>query len=249
MKMLTDELEHLDIVLKKQPIIATWTAQDILDRPDTVRENYLQHVRSFVVIGKVKSSTDEEQFTITDFEKRLLKLVKDKGAAKGYITADYGYGKTSTAAFIWQQCEHAEIVTVPPFQIQKLDHLLSATYGWVRFKLEHSYPQLVAEAKQVYDRYINRDIDTHGHTESERELLRRMYQEGRYSLDLRGVDYVKFFEEMTDLVLKAGYNGLVIIADEVQQYIDPDIKAGVRDPLTSLFDIVQALMTRNVNSD
>ena len=63
--MLTDELEHLDIVLKKQPIIATWTAQDILEHPDTVRENYLQHVRLFVVIGKVKSSTDEEQFTIT----------------------------------------------------------------------------------------------------------------------------------------------------------------------------------------
>ena len=138
--MLTDELEHLDIVLKKQPIIATWTAQDILEHPDTVRENYLQHVRSFVVIGKVKSSTDEEQFTITDYEKRLLKLVKDKGAAKGYITADYGYGKTSTAAFIWQQCEQAEVVAVPPFQIQKLDHLVSATYGWVRFKLEHSYP-------------------------------------------------------------------------------------------------------------
>jgi len=71
-------------------------------------------VRSFVIIGKVKSSTDEEQFTITDYEKRLLKLVKSKGAAKGYITADYGYGKTSTAAFIWQQCEQAEMVAVPP---------------------------------------------------------------------------------------------------------------------------------------
>jgi hypothetical protein len=71
-----------------------------------------------------------------------------------------------------------------------------------------------------------------------------MYDEGRYSLDLRGVDYVGFFEEMTELALKAGYNGLIIIADELQQYIDPDIKSGVRDPLTSLFDIVQALMTR-----
>src|SRR5260370_9360982 len=49
---------------------------------------------------------------------------------------------------------------------------------------------------------------------------------------------------MTELVLKASYNGLVIIPDELQQYIDPDIKLGVRDPLTSLFDIVQALMTR-----
>ena len=193
--MLTDELEHLDVVLQKQPIIATWTAQDILDHPEVVRENYLQHVRSFVVIGKVKSSTDEEQFTITDYEKRLLKLVKSKGAAKGYITADYGYGKTSTAAFIWQQCEQAEIVTVPPFQIQKLDHLLSATFGWVRFKLEHSYPLLVDEAQQIYNRYLNRDIDAESSTESERALLRRMYDEGRYSVDLRGVDYVGFLKK------------------------------------------------------
>ncbi len=242
--MLTSELTHLDVVLQKQPIIATWTAQDILEHPETVRENYLQHVRSFVIIGRVKSSTDEEQFTITDYEKRLLKLVKAKGAGKGYITADYGYGKTSTAAFIWQRCEQAEIVAVPPFQIQKLDHLITATYGWVRFKMEHSYPHLVGEAQQIYDRYINRDTDTLGRNEGERELLRQMYREGRFSLDLRGVDYVRFFEEMTELVLKAGYNGLVVIADELQQYIDPDIKAGVRDPLTSLFDIVQALMTR-----
>ena len=59
--MLTDELEHLDVVLQKQPIIATWTAQDILDHPEVVRENYLQHVRSFVIIGKVKSSTVQPQ--------------------------------------------------------------------------------------------------------------------------------------------------------------------------------------------
>ena len=191
--MLTSELAHLDAVLQKQLIIATWTAQDILERPETVRENYLQHVRSFVIIGKIKSSTDEEQFTITDYERRLIKLVKSKGAAKGYITADYGYGKTSTAAFIWQQCELSEIVTVPPFQIQKLDHLISATYGWVRFKLEHSYPHLVDEAQQIYNRYINQDIDTHGRNEGERELLRQMHREGRYSLDLRGIDYVRFF--------------------------------------------------------
>src|SRR6266566_1212260 len=227
--MLTSELTHLDVILQKQPIIATWTAQDILERPETVRENYLQHVRSFVIIGKIKSSTDEEQFTITDYEKRLLKLVKAKGAAKGYITADYGYGKTSTAAFIWQRCEQAEIVTVPPFQIQKLDQLITATYGWVRFKLKRSYPHLVSEAQQIYDGYINRDIDMRGRNEGERDLLRQMYREGRYSLDLLGIDYVRFFEEMTELVLKAGYSGLVVIADELQQYIDPDIKAGVRD--------------------
>src|SRR5258708_36337274 len=115
--MLTSELAHLDVVLQKQPIIATWTAQDILERPETVRENYLQHVRSFVIIGRVKSSTDEEQFTITDYEKRLLKLVKAKGAGKGYITADYGYRKTSTAAFCWEPLQRTGIAAGPPFPL------------------------------------------------------------------------------------------------------------------------------------
>nr|BBH87550.1 hypothetical protein KTC_23010 [Thermosporothrix sp. COM3] len=244
MVMSVNELEHLELLLEKQPIIATWTAQDILERPEIVRENYLKHVRSFVVIGKGATSTDSDQVTIADYEKRLLKLVKNNGAAKGYITADYGYGKTSSAAFIWHRCEQAEIVAVPPFQIQKLEHLFSATYGWVRYKLSQSHPQLLSEAEQMYHSYVDRDINTFAKDEKERELLQRIYNQGKYVLTLRGLDYVKFFEEMTQLVRRAGYNGLVVIADEVQQYIDPDIKAGVRDPLTDLFDIVQALMTR-----
>jgi hypothetical protein len=239
-----DELAHLEVVLNKQPVIGTWTAQDLLDRPEMVRENYLGHVRSFVVLGRLQVSSDDEQMSVAEYEKRVIKLVKEKGAAKGYITAEYGYGKTSTALFIWQRCEEAEILAVPPFQLQKLDHLLSATYGWVRFNLAGSYPQLVDEATQIYQRYINRGIDAEAKTESERQLLRRAYAEGRYNPELKAIDYIRFFEEMTELVLKARYSGLVVIADELQQYIDPDIKAGVRDPLTPLFDIIQALITR-----
>jgi len=242
--MSVDELAYLEILLEKQPIIATRTAQDIVEQPETVREDYLKHIRSFVMIGKGASSTDQEQLTIADYESRLLKIVKNNGAAKGYITAEYGYGKTSTAVFIWHRCEQAEIVAVPPFQIQKLDHLLSATYGWVRFKLAKSYPQLLPEAERIYHHYIDSDIAANAKTESDRELLQRLYREGKYNPELQGIDYVRFFEDMTQLVRNAGYNGLVVIADEVQQYIDPDIKSGVRDPLTPLFNIMQVLMTR-----
>lgn len=242
--MLTDELGHLEVILNKQPVAGTWTAQDLLDRPEMVRNKYLEHVRSFVVLGKLQHPSDEDQLSVSDYEKRLIKLVKEQGAAKGYVTAEYGYGKTSTALFIWRRCEEAEILSVPPFQLQKLDHLITATYGWIRFRLAETYPNLVGEATEIYQRYINRGIDAEAQTESERQLLRRAYTEGRYNPELQALDYIRFFEEMTALVLKARFSGLVVIADELQQYIDPDIKAGVRDPLTPLFDLVQVLLTR-----
>jgi len=240
--VLEDELEQLEIILDKKPVIGTWTAQDLLERPAMVRGNYLKHARSFVPLGRVGGSSDEDQLTVEEYEKRLIKLVREKGAAKGYITADYGYGKTSTAIFIWQRCEQAEILAVPPFQIQQLHHLISATYGWVRFKLAGSYPQLVAEAEQIYNRYIDRDIDSEGRNESERQLLRRLYEAGSYNPRLRELDYIKFFEEMTELAQKAHYSGLVVIADELQQYLEVNRASG--DPLAPLFNIIQALMTR-----
>ncbi|HYT45097.1 MAG TPA: hypothetical protein VEP90_22410, partial [Methylomirabilota bacterium] len=127
--MTADDLEHLEVVLQKKPIVGTWTADDLLNHPELVYKNYMEHARSFVVLGRLSTSSDEEQPTVADYEKRLIKLVKEQGAAKGYITAEYGYGKTSTAIFVWQRCEQAEILSIPPFQIQHLDHLISATYG------------------------------------------------------------------------------------------------------------------------
>ncbi len=239
--MIADELEHLEIVLQKKPIVGTWTADDLLNRPELVYKNYMEHARSFVILGRLSAANDEEQQTVADYEKRLIKLVKAQGAAKGYITAEYGYGKTSTAIFVWQRCEQANILSVPPFQIQHLDHLISATYGWVRFKLVGSYPQLVTEADTIYHRYVKRSIDTEASDENIRQVLYRLHNEGRYNLGLRALDYLNFFEEMTALAQKAHYDGLVIIADELQQYLETN---KLRDALPDLFNIVQALITR-----
>lgn len=241
--MSTDPLEQLDIILDKKPVIGTWTAQDLVERPGMVRGNYLKHFRSFVPLGRLSgSSSEEDQPTVGEYEKRMIRMVNEKGAAKGYITAEYGYGKTSTAIFVWQRCENAGILAVPPFQIQQLHHLISATYGWVHFKLEESYPHLVVKAEQIYRRYIDRSIDAEGRNEGERQLLRRLYEEGSYNPSLHELDYIKFFEEMTALAQEAHYSGLVVIADELQQYLEVNRPSG--DPLASLFNIIQALMTR-----
>ena len=75
-------------------------------------------------------------------------------------------------------------------------------------------------------------------------ILQDLRARGQLLLDLPGIRYVGFLEEMTALALEAGFDGLVVIADEIQQYLDPAIKGGSADPTAALFDIVQGMITR-----
>ena len=236
--METKNLALLNPILNKEPIVATVKAQTLLDAPENVHAKYLEHVRSFVVLNALG-----EQTPVEEYQKRLIRLVKERQAVKGYITADFGYGKTSTALYVWYCCEQADIVAVPPFQIQQLPDLITATYGWVRYKLANRYPALVAEAEQIYRRYIVRSIEDRARNEGERELLQTLFKEGSYSLELPPVQYIHFLEDMTALAHKAQYSGLVILADELQQYIEPQIKAGYKDPIAPLFSLIEELMT------
>lgn len=63
-------------------------------------------------------------------------------------------------------------------------------------------------------------------------------------LTLNPGDYLKFFEEATKIAREASFEGLLILADEVQQYIDPEVKTGVKDPISPLFDVISSLLTR-----
>ncbi|MEO8287003.1 MAG: hypothetical protein ABI670_11270 [Chloroflexota bacterium] len=239
-------LEGLKVVLEKEPVVGTPAAQRMLESPAEIESKYLHHVRSYVPLGRAsESDSDSAGQSVNQYEDRLIRLVKTSKAPKGYITADYGFGKTSTCAFLWDRCRNANLLTVPPFQIEALDHLLIATYGWVRHVLSGSRPALVSRATEIYDRYRVATIERYaGGNQETMRVLEMEQRAGRYHLELTATDYIHFFEEMTALAIEAGYDGLVVLVDEVQQYIDPTIKAGVRDPIAPLFDLVQALVTR-----
>jgi hypothetical protein len=63
-------------------------------------------------------------------------------------------------------------------------------------------------------------------------------------LTLNPSDYLRFFEEATGIAQQAGFEGLLILADEVQQYIDPEVKTGIKDPISPLFNVIDGLLTR-----
>ncbi len=168
-------------------------------------------------------------------------------AIRGYITAEYGHGKTSTAVYLWQRAREANLLAAPPFQLNKLTDFIQATYGWARYEIGRTRPGSAPldEAEALYRALIDRNAVSHARRYSiSEDAARRMIRDKPDILELTPADYMAFFEGMTGLARAAGYDGLLILADELQQYIDPQIKAGIKDPITPFFDVVATIGTR-----
>jgi len=236
-------IEGLNYILDKKELIPTVSAQDLLNRPSQVEADYKRHVRTYVPINHIAQGR-EGILTVEDFERKLFNAVKNAKSPRGYLTAEYGYGKTSTAIYLWEQGEKQNLIVVPPFQLLNLPDLVMATHGWVRYKLsEHGY-QYVEELDQLYDKVINRSIEQ----EAERgninvTMLKTWVDEGKFNLDLQPDEYIRYFEEVTRIALSAGYAGLILLPDEIQQYIEPLMKRS-GDPIVPFFNLLQGLATR-----
>ncbi len=236
-------LEGLQAILAKEEVLATFKVRDLLDAPASVERKYLSHVRSYLPLGRVAGGNGQQ--SVTDYEKMLIAKVKQGAAPVGYLSAEYGYGKTSTAAFLWDRCRQANLLAVPPFQIERLTDLIAAAYGWGRYLLEQQRPALVRELEQLYRSYTERSIsDDAGGDENYASRLAALEREGRYTVALNSADFTRFFEQYADLALRAGYQGVVLLPDELQQYTNPTINSSVGDPLSPLFELVNNLLTR-----
>lgn len=239
-------LEGLDAVLTKEEIVATQYPVDLLKRPDAVDSAYTKHVRSYIPLGRQAQEGNGAQ-SVTSFEKRVIHEVKDAAALRGYITAEYGYGKTSTALYLWKRAREANILAVPPFRMTQLPDLITSTYGWLHYELNRTRPNstLVKDADDLYTTITERSADSLAKQYNlDRSGVKRLIVDRPDLLTLNAGDYLKFFEESTRIAREAGFDGLLVLADEVQQYIDPEVKTGVKDPISPLFDVISGLLTR-----
>ena len=232
-------LEGLKAILEKEEVVVTYQAHDFIERPKQVDEAYQAHLRTYV---PMHSGADPDALSVEAFTKRFVQAVKNGKTPRGYLTADFGYGKTSTGLFIWEQAAKERLLSIPPFQLNSLMDFIHATYGWVQYTLGLTKPSLQERATQVYDFYQARSIAAvavqYGIPEN---TATRLAHDRPQILELAPGDISRFFREMTDLALDAGFSGLVVIADEVQQYLEPEIKAGKNDPVSPLFNIIQDL--------
>lgn len=239
-------LEGLNAILTKEEIVPTQRSADLLGRPDEVDSVYTSHVRSYIPLSRQAQGEDRRE-SVSDFERRVISGIKDAAALRGYITAEYGYGKTSTALYLWKCAREANILAIPPFVLTQLPDLITATYGWLRYEFQRTRPDeaLLHEAADLYTTITDRNVETLAKQyHMDRAGAQQLIKDRPELLNLNTADYLRFFEESTRIARRAGFDGLLILADEVQQYIDPEVKTGVKDPISPLFELVSGLITR-----
>lgn len=238
-------IDGLHYILEKSEVVATASALDLRDRPEAIESGYLRHVRTFVPMSRLAEGTG---LNVGEFEAKLLKRTREGKAPRGYIAAGYGYGKTSTALHLWQRAEADNLLAVPPFQLEKLDYLLTALHGWARYRLLNKRPALVPKLDDAFAQVAHRSLEQIARQNNlPLEQAQAMYQSGLLNLEVRPNDYVDFFAEVTRIAEEAGFAGVLLIADEIQQFIRPRIQQQ-GDTIAPLFNILQRLGTHETDS-
>lgn len=232
-------VEGLNAVLNKEEVINTRHAHDFTERPKTIDDIYRAHLRTYI---PMHSGANRDQQTVEGFTKRFISHVAERRVPRGYITADFGYGKTSTGLFVWGQASNSGQLVVPPFQLSALPDFLIATAGWMHYRLGQTKPSLQARAEEIYREAVSQSAeDVAAKYQMSIEAAQRLIEDRPQVQELSTTDLVRFFRAMTDLSLEAGFSGLIVIADEVQQYLEPQIKEGKGDPIGPLFDLIADL--------
>lgn len=236
-------LEGLQAILDKEVVLSTVNADDLLTRTSKVEADYAKHVATFIPMGDT-----------SDFSKRIIRLVSNAKTPKGLVVADYGYGKTSTLAFLWHECERQDVIAVPPFYCASLLDMLKATYGWVKFRLERRQPELVTDLDAVYHKYTAATVEemaeryAHEHgiaRVTAVSMLEDMLDGGSLVLELTPSNLLFFLDATAAIALRAGFKGLVLFPDEFQQYFSKG--ANLRRIIQEFREFVWGLDTRSNN--
>lgn len=220
-----------DELLAKKPVIHTRFAEQFLSAPEDVEQAYNHHFHTHVPLGDTSS-----------YANRLIERVSGSRTAKGAVVAPWGYGKTSTLIFTWRACQDAGIVAVPPFICSSLRDILDATYGWLCFQLGSGWRTELTAAyeqfgKAAFEERVKAYASQAGVAQADaREVLQRALDDGSFSPELATSSLMKFLECAASIVRSAGFSGLVVLADELQELVGKS--ADVRGTIQRLREVV-----------
>ena len=222
-------LEQLDSI---QAIVDTVNPSDIENNPQAVARDYELYASTYDPIESVKTLKDH-----------LIEEICKGKPVNGYLSADYGYGKTATLIYLWQQCQNHKIVAVPPFKFKELGNLMVASYGWIKATLESAQPTLIPQIETLYRKY---GLKSQQNIAAEIALKYKLSDDKALKIvqqlntDTTNTDNVlNFWQDTVPILRQAGFAGLAIFADESQEFLRTEEGASVRIQILS--DLVKGM--------
>ena len=236
-------LEELDVILNKDAIITTFPVKYLVSTPDQVEYVYRTHARTHIPLGDTTKYVDT-----------IFKWVGggNKGAFIGAVVGDYGHGKTSFQVHVWDRSEERKVFSVPPFKWEKVSDIVDGVDAWIQYVVGKTHAEVAVKAKKVYESFKEKSLreqaqqiagDTKQKADDVYLTLRAMDQSGD-SRDIQQVTperFLDYCEQVTKLLKKAGYSGLLVLLDE------PEVTAkalGTAKVSQILFDIADGLRLR-----
>lgn len=226
MEKLLEQIESI------QAIVDTVSPSQIESELESVAHNYELYATSYDPLEQVKTLRD-----------RLIDEISKGKPVNGYLSADYGYGKTATLIYFWFECQQNQIVAVPPFKFKELGNLMVATYSSIKASLQKSSPSLVPEIEALYSKY-----GLKSQQEQAAEIARKYKVSEDKALkivqelktDTTNTDSVlNFWQESVSLLREAGFKGLAIFADECQEFLRTEEGSSARIQILS--DLVKGM--------
>lgn len=236
---LNENLRTLSNVLNKDDgIVNTSSANRFLNRPEDIEGQYEEYAQTHLIQPDISRS-------IENLREKLSDPDEDR-SIPGYIVGPYGYGKTSTAGKIWYQLEkEANYIATPPIYFDELQSIVDAVYGWMRYRIKTRSPQLVDVVEDAYEAQVTdnlgdlletTDLENKDAVQQELETLR---EKGALDIEFTVRNVLDFLSECNSIAKDAGFDGLVVIADELQQFVsnhssDKEAYAQLRDIAKSI---------------
>lgn len=206
----------LDLIARKPPIVATHVGGFNHDEGNTLRRY------------TAEASTYVRPPEIQEYQNRLIDTIRDGSTTIGCLVAPFGYGKTSTAIDIWQASGQANIFSIPPFSCSSIAEMGEAITTGALVQLRDEFPEVGNQIRKAYEEYLRSSAEQLAHEDNEQygiefgvalQSIQDKIERGYLSVEASSINFISFLEEVVGIVVSIGYEGLLIIVDEFQQFL------------------------------
>ncbi len=241
-------IEELEKILKKDPIIYTKHAKEIISNPEEAYNYYQIHAATHMPIGK----TD-------DYYQQIEKcVIKNKTTHVGGVVGDYGLGKTSILIYYWFKAQKNELLAIPPYSWDTIQDHFDVAYHWSRYILKElcsTTERSINDLDSLYKKYQKKSIESEAKLLAKEQnidiskaenIIRKQVESGRFILDYSEENLLDFYDALSEIGKKANLQGLIIFTDEPQQTVDSG-KMSFKEMAGILFNLANGLGGRSGN--